>query len=94
MLRALELEFLIDIAKDHVRVLPEQTVHLLIEYLHSCEFQAPSLAHQLKISDLIGELVREHKESVIIVRLVEQQIVPHLLQSFNNIKRDEISKAL
>ena len=94
MLRALELEFLMDVTKDQVKVLPEETVHLLLEYLHSCGVKSSGLAHQLKLSDLIGQLVQEHKESVSIVRLVEQRIAPALLDSFINIKRDEIAKAL
>ena len=53
-------------------MLPEDTVHLLLEYLHLVIPIAPFVANQMNLAELLGELVKEHKESIAISRLVEQ----------------------
>lgn len=63
-------------------MLPEDTVHLLLEYLHLVIPMAPFVANQMNLAELLGELVKEHKESIAISRLVEQQIVPQTLNYF------------
>lgn len=40
---------------------------------------SPFVANQMNLAELLGELVKEHKESIAISRLVEQQIVPQTL---------------
>lgn len=83
---AVELEFFISITKGHLATLPEDTIILMIEYLSSAAVLSPMLAHQLDLASLVCEAVSEHKESRNVKQLIEQQIVPQLLNSFLNIK--------
>ena len=75
-----ELDFLTTVVSDHAKLLEEDTVMLILEYFHEVFQRRPYLAHSMKLGKYIGELVNEHKErSTIILRFVEQTIVPQTL---------------
>ena len=66
-----ELEFLTDQVKSYVKVLPEDTIALLLEYFHAINLTRPYLSHAMKLHEHIGEMVREHRDSFGVMRFVQ-----------------------
>ena len=86
-----ELEFLTNIIKDHCAMLDEGTVSLLLQYFWRIHRTRPYLAHALKLSTHISELVNVHKEtSVEIMQQVEETVIPEALEHYSQIKKSEV----
>ena len=89
-----EMEFLTDVMRKHGSLLPEDTSILMLEYFYTVYQSRPYLSHVMKLSEHIGEIVRDNKErSMGMLRFVEQTIVPQSLNTFLAIKNEENKSA-
>ena len=93
MLRAVELDFLQNIIMGHIKMLPEETVHLLLEYLHAVILISPVLTMQMHLANTVAFMLAEHVDSTTITKLVLDTILPQILTTFINLKHDELTKA-
>lgn len=86
-----ELEFLTGVARDHGPTLDDETVSLMLDYFWQVHQTRPYLAHTLKLSTRIGELVGVQKEiNVELMSYVEDRVIPEALESYGQVKQTEL----
>lgn len=76
MLRLIEVQFLQTVIRDNIGTLAEETVQLLVEYLHGVIQMSPVVTQKMDIADTVAQLLTNHVDSSTVTKLILESVLP------------------